>query len=36
MQIDPKGAPPMRAPARTLAAAPLASTQGEPLQLSLR
>ena len=28
MQIDPRGAPPMRAPARTLAAAPLASTQG--------
>ena len=28
MQIDPRGAPPIRAPARTLAAAPLASTQG--------
>jgi sortase A len=28
MQIDPRGAAPMRAPSRTLAAAPLASTQG--------
>jgi len=28
MQIDPRGAPPMRAPSRTLAAAPLASAQG--------
>ena len=28
MQIDPRGAPPIRAPARTLAAAPLASAQG--------
>jgi len=28
MQIDPRGAPSIRAPARTLAAAPLASTQG--------
>lgn len=28
VQIDPRGAPPMRAPSRTLAAAPLASTQG--------
>jgi sortase A len=27
-QIDPQGAPPMRAPSRTLAAAPLASAQG--------
>jgi sortase A len=27
-QIDPRGAPPMRAPSRTLAAAPLASAQG--------
>jgi sortase A len=28
MQIDPRGAPPIPAPSRTLAAAPLASTQG--------
>ena len=28
MQIDPRGGPPIRPPARTLAAAPLASTQG--------
>jgi sortase A len=28
MQIDPRGAPPITPPARTLAAAPLASTQG--------
>jgi sortase A len=28
MQIDPEGAPPIRAPSRTLAAAPLASAQG--------
>ena len=28
VQIDPTGAPPMRAPSRTLAAAPLAATQG--------
>jgi sortase A len=28
MQIDPRGAPPMPAPSRTLAAAPLASAQG--------
>jgi sortase A len=28
VQIAPKGAPPMPAPSRTLAAAPLASTQG--------
>jgi sortase A len=28
MQIDPRGAPPMRAPSRTLAAAPLASAKG--------
>ncbi|HEV8097585.1 MAG TPA: class E sortase [Gaiellaceae bacterium] len=28
MQIDPHGAPPIRAPSRTLAAAPLASAQG--------
>jgi sortase A len=28
MQIEPRGAPPMRAPSRTLAAAPLASAQG--------
>jgi sortase A len=28
VQIDPRGAPPMRAPSRTLASAPLASTQG--------
>ncbi len=28
MQIDPRGAPPMQAPSRTLAAAPLASAKG--------